>query len=269
MPKKQVLQKIRILFFLSFSSLLFSCSNADTESAVAEEKITLRSTADALYDSIIWTDAIEVDRLTTNVSSVQGISSRLNLTPLIVLAGQPDDSSRVFPSLKNFGSLDTSLIPQSLRTMLTSFSESISKYKEADSFMAKDCLYSLALFYTDFRRIFGDCFGLDVLPAESDSQVKEKEASESDSSASASDSEKSEGELEASEAEGAQLVEKSYFTSFVLGQPFLNGIYYEVPVKFFSEQASMTLCIFCFENSGTWKIDQIQITDWELFNGKK
>ncbi|MBR1722376.1 MAG: hypothetical protein IJ727_07855, partial [Treponema sp.] len=114
-----------------------------------------------------------------------------------------------------------------------------------------DCIYSLALFYTDFKRIFGDCFELDKVE-----EIKNDTKSES----------KKEAEnKQESDSEKNSVEEKSYFSSFVLGQPFLDGIYYEVPVKFFSKQAAMTLAVFCGEVAGSWKIDQIQICDWEIF----
>ena len=230
MPKKIpnfVLRLKRFSFFCVFllSYLFFSCSNP-VQSDISEETATLRYAAESLYDSTEWTEEIEIDRLTASVSSVKGISPRLNLSPLIVLASAPSDSSRIFPSMGGFGSLDTSLIPEALRVMLSAFSERIAAGMEADSFMAESCLYSLALFYDDFRRIFDKCFDF------------------------------------------SDTVEMAYFTSFVLGEPFLDGVYYEVPVKFFGEKATVTLCVFCFEKSGAWKIDQIQIADWEILNGK-
>lgn len=253
---KKFLKSVPLFFsalILSFVSA--SCSNADHESVQADENPTLRYTANTMYDSTVWTEALEVDRLTTNISAVSGISSRLNLNPLIVAASKTSDSERVFPVLGSFGSLDTTLISKPLREMLTSFSEAVSKNKDADSFMSKDCLYSLALFYTDFNRIFGECFELN----------KGEEPSSEESSLEPVKSEAN-STPEGTEAETEKVPEeKLYFTSFVFGQPFLDGVCYEVPVKFFSEKAVLTLSVFCAETSGSWKIDQIQIADWEIF----
>lgn len=244
-----------ISFFLLFSLavLFFSCSNAESGGALSDETPTLRSTAASLYDSTLWTEEIEFDRLSANVSKVEGISSKLNLSPLIVSACIPAQNSQVFPSLDSFGSLDTSLIPPSLRKMLTTFSETLSKNKDADSFFVKDNLYSLALFYNDFNRIFGECFGLDKIQEE-----------KNDFPAPSSDGKNASPSGEGS-AETESVHNVLYFTSFKLGQPFLDGIFYEVPVKFFSKKATLTLSVFCFEDAGAWKIDQIQISDWEIF----
>lgn len=220
----------RLLLTLHFIFLLFfffACSNNLSENDGYDENSTLRYLANELDSATLWTEELEAERLTVSVSSVEGISARLNLSPLIVLASLPSDSSKIFPTLGSFGSLDTSLISKPLRSMLTSFSESIARNEDADSFFEKECLYSLAIFYSDFERIFSSCFDFN------------------DSS------------------------KKPFFSKFVFGEPFLDGVYYEVPIKFFAPEATLTLCVFCFEKAGNWQIDQVQIADWEIFNGKK
>ena len=257
MKKSPVFSALLVFSLLSFSALFSSCSSSDQETDSSEETATLRYTADSLYEATIWTEEIEVDRLSTKVNSVNGISSKLNLTPLIVLASVPSESSRIYPRLGSFGSLDTSLISKTLRETLVSFSDSIAKYKDADSFMSKECLYSLSLFYADFKRIFNDCFELDKIESavaeQPDAEKKAEDISEKE-------------ELKGEEETKVETIkEKSYFDSFKIGQPFLDGIYYQVPLKFFSDKANLTLCVFCFEEAGVWKIDQVQITDWEIF----
>ena len=228
-----------------FCNSLLSCSNGSQGAGVLDESTTLRSTAESLYTSTLWTEELEVDRLTAKVNAVSGISEKLNLTPLVVSARVSSDAEKIFPSLENFGSLDTTLISSPLRDMLSSFCEAVSTYEDADRFMLKESLYTLSLFYSDFERIFSTCFDF------SEPQASEQTPEAGESSDEAPVTEK-----------------KRFFDSFVLGQPFLDGRYYEVPVKFFSKEATMTLSVYCFEESGSWKIDQIQIADWEIFDGK-
>ncbi len=229
-------------FFFTFSAFLLSfgfasCSNASQIGENFDETDTLRYTAEKLYSTTNWTEAIETDRLTASVSSVKGISSKLNLTPLILAASVPAEDSKLFPNLKNFGSLDTSLISPSLRKTLTSFCEALSKNDDgaAESFFKKENLYSLALFYIDFKRIFDQTLGI------------------------------SEYEKTQAEATEEKKPEVAFFDTYMLGQPFLDGIYYEVPVLLVNKKATLTLSVFCFEDSGSWKIDQVQIADWEIF----
>lgn len=252
-----------ILFSLPFLTFI-SCSNTEQENSAEEETPTLRYTANSLYESTIWTEAVELDRLTSNISAVPGVSSRINLSPLAVLASKESFSKKVFPVLGSFGSLDTTLISKSLREMLTSFSDAVSKNTPADSFMAKDCLYSLALFYTDFNKIFGDCLELNKVE-----EPVAEDSAETDSNSEAKTEDAAESKAEPDVAEQGEspkkIEEKLYFTSYFFGQPFLDGVCYEVPVKFFCDKATLTLSVFCIENSGSWKIDQVQIADWEIF----
>ena len=213
--------------FLCLMLILLSCSGSVPENDGAGDGQTLRHIAAGLEESVSWTAEIEPGRLTRSVSAVDGVSSRLNLSPVIMLASVPPDDSRVFPELENFGSLDTSLIPVALRSMLASFARSVCSNKDADSFMEEGCLYSLSLFYEDISRIFAGRQG--------------------------------------SGAEGGA----ELFSSFRIGQPFLDGIHYEVPLKFFSDAASLTLRVFCSERDGSWRIGQIQIADWELADARR
>ncbi|WP_407426177.1 hypothetical protein [Treponema sp.] len=208
----------KTFLLISVVFIFFSCSQNVQESSVNDEASTLRYEAEELYNKFVWTEEIELDRLTAKVSNVKGISSKLNLSPLIVSACNTSDEDKIFPVFGSFGSLDTSLISKSLRNMLISFAEIISKNGDADIFFVKDGLYSLALFYSDFNKIFADGINFD---------------------------------------------------SFLLGQPFIDGIYYEVPIQFITEKAEMTISVYCFSENGNWKIDQIQMTDWEIFNEKK
>ncbi|MBQ4378878.1 MAG: hypothetical protein II821_06750 [Treponema sp.] len=256
----------RLVFFILLTALslpvLFSCSNANQAGEAFDESDTLRFTAEKLYSATSWTEELETDRLTTGAGSVKGISSKLNLSPLIVAASVPSENSAVFPRLENFGSLDTSLIPSSLRTSLNSFCEAVSNNNDsaAETFFKKDSLYSLSLFYVDFKRIFDEPLGI----SEYEKKLAEwqKEQGETQKKESSEKENKDENSDVKNESTKPEIV---FFTDYVLGEPFLDGIYYEVPVLLTGKKAGLTLSLFCFEEAGIWKIDQIQIADWEIF----
>lgn len=251
-----------LLSFFACGNVFLSCSNANQDTLLSDDSGTLRSTADSLYSATLWTEELELDRLNAKVSAVDGISSKLSLTPLIVAASVPAAGTEIFPQLGSFGSLDTTLIPKPLREMLTSFSDAISKNEDADRFFAKENLYSLALFYTDFFRIFS-------APLDIDGFESQKKALTEQKNAETESTENPESISSETVAVGPpeNVDDLRLFTQFVLGQPFLDGRYYDVPVLLTSEKASLTLSVYCFEEAGSWKIDQIQIADWELFDG--
>ncbi len=202
-----------VIFLMSFLPL--SCAISSEESSESEKVVTLRDEASSLESKVYWEKELEGDRLLRKIDKLDFVSTRLSLSPLVLSARTFQEGEKVYPVLDGFSSLDTSLIPQALNVMLKSFCERISRNEDADSFISKDCLYTLVLFYSDFERIFGG--------------------------------------------------EKIIFDNYAIGEPFLDGVHYEVPLKFFGKKANLTICAYCFEKSGSWSIDQILITDWEIF----
>ena len=242
-------------FALIFCSavLFFSCANENQIDESFSEEDTLRFTAERLYTATNWTEEVEEGRLSASVSSVKGISRSLSLNPLIVAASTPENA--IFPNLSSFGSLDTTLIPDELRKTLNDFCNSISTSEDgqAENFFKKENIFTLALFYNDFKRIFEDCFKINEF---------EKKLADWQTEMQKNSSENSESPDSQKKSKKPELV---FFTKNFLGQPFLDGIYYEVPAKLLGDKASLTISLFCFEESGIWKIDQIQISDWEIF----
>ena len=261
----KIFSRFSFLSFLILGGIFVSCSNANQLNDTFDESDTLRYTAEKLYASTNWTEELETNRLSSNAATVDGISNKLSLTPLIVAASIPTEESSVFPLYGSFGSLDTTLISSSLRKTLISFCESFSSYKDesffnCESFFRSENLYSLSLFYLDFKNIFDDCFGISVL----ENQKNETENSEKNDELEKSD--KNEKNETSKKKEKEPVV---FFDKIMLGQPFLDGIYYEVPAKLIGKKANLTLTIFTFEEAGIWKIDQVQISDWEILDAEK
>lgn len=223
---------------LSVLFLFFSCADGTKQNASDETPETLRYTVETLRDSVGWTEELEGGRLSKNISSYPGVSSQLRLAPLVVAAARVDDDERIFPSLEGFGSLDTTLIPGALRKMLCDFSDAFIQDRDADSFFRAGQTYSLALFYADFSRIFSDVLVHD------DGRTADFEKNE-----------------DAQEEAGKDVL----FNSYLFGQPFLSGTYYQVPVRYNGEKGSLTVFVYAAQFDSRWQIDQIQIDSWDIF----
>ncbi len=139
---------MRCLFFLLISAifLFFSCSNQNQDSEIFEEE-TLRAETERMANSFAWTLELEKGRLTEKKRE-EHISSSVKLSPISIVSSLPQKN--IFPFIDNFGSLDVTALPKSLKSEIAAFCASLSKGENVDSFMAKGCLYSLALFYRDF-----------------------------------------------------------------------------------------------------------------------
>ncbi len=240
--QKKSFDRLQFLFSLFFiSCMFFSCSNIQQEKRLDDDSLSLRELTAEMAKNIPWTGELEGNRLTAEIGTQAGISRSVNLSPLVMLVGGGDrDMLPVYPFLKDFGSLDTSLLSEDVSKVLDDFCRAVSHGQSADSFMAVGCLYQLALFIRDMQ------LDLPEKPAEN---------------ASENTSEKK------SDTEAKETV--SFFDSFFYGQPYATGSMYEVPVRFSGRERSADVLIFLSKENGSWKVDELQILQSEQKNGGK
>ncbi|MDE7228441.1 MAG: hypothetical protein K2N31_08985 [Treponemataceae bacterium] len=207
-----------------------ACSDLQQGKRAEDDAQTLRALAQAMAESVPWTDELERDRLTATVSVADGVDRHVLLSPLSFLAGAAARKvPPVYPFLEGFGSLDTTLIVPDVKTVLDGFCDAVCRAENADSFMARGCLYQLALFYRD-----GDL----VLPESSpDADSDEKKPA------------------------------FSFFDTYFYGQPYVTGETYEVPVRFVGEKRSMDVLVFLLKEGDAWKIDELRILRAEDVDG--
>ncbi|MBQ7159063.1 MAG: hypothetical protein IJS09_06550 [Treponema sp.] len=247
-------------FFSLFVTATFfafvSCSNMQQEKRAEEDELTLREITVDMAKSIPWTGALEGDRLTAEIGTKDGISRGVALSPLSVLAGgEESDILPVYPFLKDFGSLDTTLLSDDVISVLDGFCAALSHGENADSFIASGCMYQLALFIRDMK--------LDLpeeTPAENSAEKTADKTKKTDKPED-SDSDKEEKEPEKPKV--------TFFDSFFYGQPYATGTMYEVPVRFTGKERSADVLIFLVKEKSAWKIDELQILKSELANGGK
>lgn len=218
---------------ISFAVLFLgvsACSDLQQGKRVEDDGQTLRALAQAMAESVPWTDELESDRLTATISVTDGIDRRVSLSPLSFLAGTgARNAPPVYPFLEDFGSLDTTHIEPAVRTVLDGFCGAVCRAESADSFMAQGCLYQLALFYRDG--------GLALPETSPDAEADEKKPA------------------------------FSFFDTYFYGQPYVTGETYEVPVRFAGKKRSMDVLVFLLKESDAWKIDELRILRSEGADG--
>ncbi len=250
-------------FFLSLMAfILFSCSNLQQEKRSEEDALSLKETAAARAMEIPWTGTLEGNRLTSEISTQSGISRSVPLTPLSMIAGgEESDVLPIFPFLKDFGSLDTSLLSEDVVKVLNGFCTAISKGQNADSYMAAECLYQLALFIRD----------MELYVPEKKSEELKDEKKESAETGDKKEKAEDKAEGEKSDADGEKKSEPGYtfFDSYFYGQPYATGTMFEVPVRFTGSERSADILVFLSKEDGTWKVDELQILKSEIKNGGK
>lgn len=227
-----------------FSLFAVSCSNSSVEKSPSEEFSTLKEETDSLSSKIRWTDEIEQGRLSGKVKT-EGLGSKVKASVLSVSAKKNTDSEFIYPAVSGFGSLDTTLIPLNLKEKIEEFCASFSKNGDLSSVTRKESAYNLALFYYDLAS---------CLPEYNDFFKAEPALSETDVPAPETESEE--------EAE-PQVPEKNFFDFYKLGEPFIDGVNYEVPVLFGFGGRTLTLETYWTLEDSQWKLDQIQISSVE------
>lgn len=212
--------------FLAISA----CSDLQQGKRSEDDVQTLRALAQTMAEAVPWTDELESERLTATVSVADGVDRHVSLSPLSFLAGSAARyAPPVYPFLEDFGSLDTTLIVPDVKTVLDGFCGAVCRAENADSFMARGCLYQLALFYRD-----GDL----ALPETSPDEESDEEKPAF-----------------------------SFFDAYFYGQPYVTGETYEVPVRFVGEKRSMDVLVFLLKEDDVWKIDELRILRAEDADG--
>jgi hypothetical protein len=156
-----------------------------------------------------------------------GIDKAVKLTPQTIPASGTVPAA-VYPFIDGFGSLDTSLIPQELRTALDTVCRTISSRENADQLMASGCLYSYVLFLEDFTAGWKETFGEPVPDKQNSTDL---------------------------------------FSEEIYGAPFINDDY-EIPVRFKCAKGYADILFCFIKNDSGYKLTQIEIEKWGRADGK-
>ena len=223
--------KIRSVSIFIVLSLLFtavSCANSHTVNLSDNSGETLRSQADTKNREILWTRELESMRLVQDITHTDSMDKAVKLTLQTVVVSAVQ-TQPVYPFIDGFGSLDTSLVTQDIRTVLDTFCRSVSTGLSADVCMADGCLYSYVLFADDLKSGWKSSFGEDIPEV----------------------------------SENAPL-----FTRMIYGAPFIDDADYEIPVRFECRKGYIDLLLYFGKTAGGYKINQIEIQKWGKANGQ-
>lgn len=115
---------------------------------------TLRKESDQLNSEIKWEQDIESSILLKKVSGADGFVKSLAGNPQYVFAsGAEADYEPIYPLIDGFASLDISNCPEAAKRVLDDFCNSTASARNADSYMASGCMYSLVLFKYDLSSL--------------------------------------------------------------------------------------------------------------------
>lgn len=231
--------------FIIFS--LFSCSNAAEVKVVTEDPETLKSVVADKEFNVTWTNELEGERLTENIySDSEYISDYFYLSPDNVIVSHKNEEP-IYPELKGFGSLDTRNIPSSIKYIITSFCDALSKdvLKGAEQYFDSNYYFNYVFFKTDLLNTWEDRF-FEPYPLAEEEKEEETKSTEND--------EVSEEEKETSEKK-EEKVKPSLFNKWILGKPFITDNVLQQPVRFYRNNYHLDLLLYV--NMDNNKIFQI------------
>ena len=167
--EKNLEKSPKILFALFCAPALFFSSCAKKVGVVDDgSSNTLRYQIEQMLDDFQWSEELEPGRLSEDVSRYGNISDKVRMSPLAILCSMPEPASdggeseiggaegAVYPYIAGFGLLDVSKTPKTVLSSATGFCDSIVGGTDADSFVSKSCLYSLALFLRELESLKTD-----------------------------------------------------------------------------------------------------------------
>ncbi len=194
-----------VIFSFTLSFLcLYSCSNTQESKLVYTETNTIKQTVKEKEAEITWTFELEEDRLTQTInknSMELGADVPYN-KELYKISKQK--KAPVYPSIENFGSLDTRNLRTSTKDKITQFCQAFctDEHTGADTFFNRKYIFNYVFFLNDFNDGWKKNFSNTVPEA------------------------------------------SKLFTKWIFGEPFNGSEIIQIPVRFYSEYGTIDVTIY-------------------------
>lgn len=141
------------LFIFSLPFLFSACSKTESVSTYNGND-TLKSVLVTKGESAIWTGELEPKFLTETLESHDKVSKGINLSTEVLNVAD-SDSEKIYPQLKDFGSLDTESLSVSTQNVIKEFFDAVSSdIFSAENLMKNDSVFSLVFFADDLEKGF-------------------------------------------------------------------------------------------------------------------
>ena len=202
--KKSFSSAIAVSSLFAVLTLAFSCSNTQESKLVYTENNTIKQSVKEKEQEITWTLELEGERLseTINRNSMQ-LGSDVPFGKDIYKINSKNSPS-VYPSISEFGSLDTRDLKLSVKQKLNGFCEALSAkdHANADSFFSKKYIFNYVFFIKDFEDGWKKNFDK-PLPSEDKA-----------------------------------------FTKWLFGEPFNGADIIQIPVRFYADCGTIDMTVF-------------------------
>ena len=201
----------RLVFSISSLFILLSaisCSNSQESKLVYTESDTIKKSVKEKEQDITWTLELEGERLSQTInrnSMVLGADVPYNKE---IFKINKKNHQPVYPSISNFGSLDTSNMRISIKEKVTQFCQAFTteNHNGADSYFERKYIFNYVFFLNDFEAGWKKNFGDEIPDAD------------------------------------------KLFTKWIFGEPFNGNEIIQIPVRFYADCGTIDMTVFLQAN---------------------
>lgn len=248
--------KLKKSLFISLLTILFiSCSDAPENKLSYTDVDTIKDVVLIREADVTWTKEIEGGVLTKTFPQVPvSTDVTCNVETVQVL---PSYKKSIYPSLGEFGSLNTSAFSENQRKNIEDFCKALSEnvFTGGDAFFQSKYAFNYFFFKKELQDKWEEKFEVSFpLKPEDFETQNETEADKSEKSDEVKESEDNKPE--------------PLFSKWIIGEPFLGDSLGEIPVRFFCNNGTIDVTIYINPNSEN-SIYQITIDRWGKFDGQQ
>ena len=202
---KKVIHFTSIIFSLFTVILSFnSCKNTTESKLVYTENNTIKQNVKQKEQEITWTNELEGERLLQVINRGamklgQDVTYNKELYKI-----DPAVQQAVYPSLEDFGSLDTQNLRPAVKNKLNAFCKAFAseKHNGAESYFSRKYIFNYVFFVNDFEAGWQKNFNKKI-PSETE-----------------------------------------LFTKWIFGEPFIGSDIMQIPVRFYTDCGTIDVTVF-------------------------
>lgn len=251
--------KLKKSLFICLIAFLFAgCSDAPENKLSYTDVDTIKDIVLVRETNVTWTKEMEGGILTQTFPQAP-VSSDVNYNVETVQV-LPSYKNAVYPSLGEFGSLDTSAFSDNQKKLVFDFCTAISEniFTGGNIYFQSKYTFNYFFFKKELQDKWEEKFE-EPFPINQDDLIIE---SETDTTQSNLNENKSEA---VADTETEEKKVEPLFSKWIIGEPFLSEVLCEVPVRFYCHNGTIDVTIYINPKSEN-SIYQIIINRWEKFD---
>lgn len=218
----------KYLLIITCIIFLFSCKNNSEISSVYSTENTIKKNIIDKQNSISWTKELEESRLKTPINNeCEKISSTIDYNSEVIKIIS-ENQRKIYPRIESFGNLDVSTLNIAIKQKIYNFCEVFSKGKltSISDFFINQYMFNCIFFIEEFNIIWQEQFSKNI-------------NEENDN--------------------------KSFFTKWILGEPFIGDEIIQIPIRFYCNTQTLDVTLY-LSVTNQYLFYQITLDRWSSIN---